>query len=156
MKKDYEIVEVEPQPFLYVHRKSSPAPQAIGAAMGEAFGMLGPFIEAKKIEPAGAPLAVYHSYTEEETVFDVGLPVTARDLERAEGTIQAGETPSGRALKAVHKGAYTDLKSTYDAIMKYMAEQRLEPKGVCWEVYLSDPDKTPEEDLLTEIYFNLG
>ncbi len=156
MTTEYEIVEVQAQPFLFIHRTSSAAPQAIGAVMGEAFGVLGPFMESKQIQSIGAPLAVYHSYSEEETVFDVGVPVTPRDLDWAEGEIQAGETPSGRALKAIHKGAYSGLKSTYAAIMRHMEAESLKVIGVWWEVYMNDPDKTPEEELLTEIYLAIA
>ncbi|NNG03317.1 MAG: hypothetical protein HKM95_04365, partial [Inquilinus sp.] len=67
---DFETVTLTSQPILLVHRKSAIAPEAIGAAMAEAFGTLMGFMQQSGIEIAGAPLALYRDYNETETVFD--------------------------------------------------------------------------------------
>ncbi len=151
----FEIVEVEATPIVFVSRTSRMAPEAIGATMGEAFGALAAFICGRKITPAGPPLAHYHGYDEKEIRFDVGFPIVPADREKVEGEVKAGETPAGRALKTVHTGPYAQLKETYNEIMKHMEAEGLSPAGYSWEVYVTDPDKTPEDRLVTEIYFPL-
>ena len=152
----FEIVEVQAIPFVFVSRTSAMAPEAIGATMGEAFGILAQFMAARGITPAGPPLALYHGYDEKEISFNVGFPVPPADREKVEGEVKAGETPAGRALKTVHTGPYAKLRETYDAIMKHMETEGLGPAGHSWEVYVTDPDKTPEDRLVTEIYFPLS
>jgi len=39
----------------------------------------------------------------------------------------------------------------YEAIREYMAKEGLKVAGVYREVYLNDPNETPEEELLTEV-----
>ena len=152
---EFNVVTVESQPILYVHRSSATDPQSIGACMGEAFGTLMGFVGEHGIEMAGAPLSIYHGFSENEATFDVALPVSAADAERAAGhaDIKGGATHAGQALKAVHVGPYNALADTYNRIMAHLQKEGLKPCGPCWEVYMNDPDTTPAEDLITEIYF---
>ncbi len=152
---EFEIVTVESQPILYVHRSSAIDPASMGACMGEAFGSLMGFMGEHGIQIAGAPLAIYHAYSETEATYDVAVPVSAADAERAAGhaDIKAGASHAGRALKAVHVGPYTKLADTYSRIMPYMEQEGLPPTGPSWEVYMNDPESTPEDELITEIYF---
>ena len=152
---DFSIVTVESQPILYVHRSSTTDPQSIGACMSEAFGTLMGFLGQHGIEVTGAPLSIYHGFSDSEAVFDVALPVTAADADRAAGhdDIKGGATPAGRALKAVHVGPYDQLADTYNRIMPYMEREGLRPAGPCWEIYMNDPGSTPPDELVTEIYF---
>lgn len=152
----FEIVDVEANPFVFLSRTSAMTPEAIGATMGEAFAILAPFLEARGITPAGPPLALYHGYDEKEISFDVGVPVASPDTAKVEGEVKSGETPAGRALKTIHTGPYARLKDTYDGIMKHLEAEGLTIAGYSWEVYVTDPDKTPEDRLVTEIYFPLS
>ena len=155
---EFNIVSVDSQPILYVHRSSATDPGSIGACMGEAFGTLMGFIGQHGIARTGAPMSIYHGFGETEAIFDVALPVAAADAERAagHGDIKGGATHAGQALKAVHVGPYTALADTYNRIMAHMEQEGLKPSGPCWEIYMNDPDTTPEEDLITEIYFPIG
>lgn len=152
----FEIVDVEAIPLVFVSRTSLMSPEAIGAAMGEAFGTLAAFMSGRKITPVGPPLALYHGYDEKEIRFDVGFPVPPADRGMVEGEVKSGETPAGRALKTVHTGPYAKLRETYNGIMKHMEAEGLTAAGFSWEVYVTDPDKTPENQLITEIYFPLS
>ena len=152
---EFTIVTVESQPILYVHRSSATDPQSIGACMGEAFGTLMGFLGEHGIEVAGAPMSIYHGFSDSKATFDVALPVTAADARRAAGhaDIKGGATQAGRALKAVHVGPYDTLADTYNRIMPHMEKEGLKSAGPCWEIYVNDPDTTPAEELVTEIYF---
>lgn len=147
-----ETVEVAAYPIVYVSRTSPMNPQEIGRVMGEAFGTLGGFIGSAGITPAGPPLAIYHSLEGDKISFDVAMPVSAPDIEKVGGEIKAGESPACRALKTVHKGAYAKLRDTYGELEAEMSKAGMKRPSFAWEVYLNDPDKTPEDDLLTEIY----
>ena len=152
----FEIVNTTARPMLYVTRTSSMDSDEIGGVMGEAFAAIGDFFAKKGISPAGPPIALYRDWDGKSMKVDVGFPVKPEDATRAEREINAGETPSGRALKTVHRGSYMSLRDTYGAMEAHIKQEGLKTWDIAWEVYVSDPDTTPEEDLLTEIYMPLA
>lgn len=150
-----ETVQTRSQPMLYVTKTSSMAPDAIGKAMGDAFGALGMFIGQNQIQVAGPPLAVYRDHTDSGVTMDIGFPVAEPDAAKAAGDIRAGKTPSGKALKAVHLGSYDSLRETYAALEAQMEKDGVPMPDRSWEVYLTDPDTTAEAEQVTEIFMPL-
>ena len=51
----------------------------------------------------------------------------------------------------MHKGPFDQVGATYDALAGWIMENGYEIVWPCEEVYLSDPEKTPPEELLTEL-----
>lgn len=150
-----ETVQTHAQPMVYVRFNATMDSNEIGSKMGEAFQTLGQFIGTNGISPTGPALAVYHDYTNDSMTVDVGFPVEAAALGKATGDVKAGETPSGKAMKFMHMGAYDKLRDTYGAIEQHFKDEGIPMSPVCWEVYLNDPDATPEEGLLTEIFMKV-
>ena len=149
-----ETVETETRPMLYVTRTSGMEPRAIADAMAGAFSAMGAFLQVSGVKPAGPPLALYHDRNLATGTIrvDVGFPVTAHDTTKAAGAVHAGQTPSGRALKAFHHVAYATMPRCYECIAAHMEKFGLGVPASSWEVYLNDPRTTPEPELLTEIY----
>jgi effector-binding domain-containing protein len=67
------------------------------------------------------------------------------------GEVYATETPAGVAAVAVHRGAYSRLNDTHDAIRKFMAARRRESAGYSWEIY-GDPTPDPHDTETTVVY----
>lgn len=152
----HETVQARPQPMVYLRYKTKMDSAVIGKQMGEAFGTLGAFVGQNQLAVAGPPLAVYHDYAADGSMtVDVGFPVAAAALGKAKGQIKAGQTPAGKAMKFVHVGPYDRLHETYAEIGAYFARRKLPMSPVCWEVYLSDPDKTAPDELVTEIFMQV-
>ena len=150
----FETVKIDPRPMLYVTRSAGMAPDEISGVMGEAFGAIGGFIGRAGVTPAGPPLAVYRDWDEGtgRMQIDVGFPVDEADTDKAEGKVKSGETPSGNALRAVHRGPYMTLRETYGDMQAHIKKVGMTVPALAWEVYITDPDKTPEHELLTEVY----
>ncbi len=149
-----ETVHVQSQPMIYVRYETSMDSNEIGRLMGEAFQKLGQFIGEQSIAVAGPPLGIYHDYSDKSMTMDVGFPVAAADLAKATGAIKAGKTPSGNAIKVVHRGSYDRLRDTYGEIEAQFKEEGRPMSPMAWEVYVTDPDSTPVEELITEIYMS--
>ena len=71
---------------------------------------------------------------------------------RARGDIEVGQSPSGRALKFVHRGSYDSMDSTYEAITNHLDEKRLEAQDTFVEEYETDPVTTAEDKLVVNVY----
>ncbi len=153
-----ETVEAETRPMLFVTRATGMDPKDIAAAIADAFDALAAFIDKSGVRPAGPPLAVYRGWDEGagRMTIDVGFPVAPCDTSKLTGTLHCGQTPSGKALKAVHHGPYARLHDSYDKLQAHMKKAGIPMPSSAWEVYLSDPDTTPEADLLTEIYMPIA
>ena len=134
-----ETVETKSQPILFLSRSSSMDPSDIGRTMGEAFGTLGAFVGKNGIAPAGPPVCIYRSWDKGKMGFDVGFPVSKGALAKAAGEVKAGETPSGKALKAIHRGAYAKLRDTYGEVEAHMKKSGIPMPSLSWEVYVGDP-----------------
>jgi effector-binding domain-containing protein len=149
-----ETVDAKSGPILYVTRSASMAPEAISGVMGEAFGTMGAFVGRAGIAPAGPPLAIYRDWDERtgRMKIDIAFPVGREDAAKAEGEVKAGHSPSGKALRVVHCGPYDKLRDTYGEIMAHMKKAALPMPPMSWEVYVGDPETTPPDDLVTEIY----
>lgn len=152
---DFETVDVHARPMLYLSRRSGMDPEAIAKTMAEGFATMGSFIGTEHITPAGPPLAIYSDWSGTEMKVQIGFPVATPDLAKARGDIAAGQTPSGRSLKALHHGPYSKLRQTYATLEKHFAKAHASMPALTWENYVTDPDTTPEADLVTEIYMPL-
>jgi effector-binding domain-containing protein len=127
--------------------------------IGETFGTLYVWISDKGYIPAGAPIGVYFNapgqVPDEELLWELRSPI-------AGDVAPSGPDEQGLGVKKVegaevaattHKGPYDQVGATYGALAGWIAENGYEIVGPSEEVYLSDPDKTPPEELLTEIRF---
>lgn len=149
---DPQPVFVSSRPIVYVRCRTGFDPDEIGKAMGDGFAKLGAYLAEIGHQPSGPPMAIYTAYDDTGMGFNVALPVAPPALARATGDIMPGASPSGRALKVVHRGPYSGLRATYDAMRTHFREKGLPQNGPAWEVYVSDPERTAEKDLVTEIY----
>lgn len=150
-----EVTEVESMPIAFVSSTSSQDPADIHQAFTEAYGQVGAFLGQHRLEASGPPIAINTSWDEDGYAFDAGIPLAAApEVEIPEDSpVQIGQTYAGKALKAVHTGAYTGLESTYEKIEAYVAAHGLRAIDRPWDEWVSDPAETSEDELITRIYF---
>ena len=151
----YTMDEFDAKASAYVGVKatSTPDPDAISQAMGDAYGLVNEYMMKNNIEMAGPPISIVLSYDETSTSMICGMP-TASLLEVESEIIMSGETYAGMTVKTIHKGDYALMEAAYQDIVEYMAYYNLEQNGDPWEVYVTDPGNVPDTaEWITEIYF---
>jgi AraC family transcriptional regulator len=79
----------------------------------------------------------------------VGFPFKGEA--KPEGNIMIKEIPAQEVLFTIHKGSYREVGPSYTALFQYAREKGYIPLGCPMEIYLNDPAKVPESELLTEI-----
>jgi effector-binding domain-containing protein len=107
------------------------------------------------VKPNGAPMTIYTATDDTGFQFQAAVPVAQAPATPPSGDIKVGKSPTGKALKFVHRGSYDAMDTTYEAITNYLDEKRLEAKDLFVEQYMKDPLTTPEDDLVIEVYVPL-
>lgn len=156
---EFEPIEAEAQLVAYASGTSGRFPEEVGAALGVAFGQVSSFIARRGLEQAGMPLTINDHWNEEQGYgFDAAIPIGGEPAEPVaeDSPVQVTHTYAGPAIKFVHRGSYSGLEQTYSEIEAYLAARRHQPGGRPWEVWVSDPGTTAEEDLVTHIFFPIS
>lgn len=83
--------------------------------------------------------------------------VTVDPTVEGEGEVGIQTVGGGRYAVATHKGPYENLENTYAELMGRWLPQSGERLGsnLCFELYRNDPQSTPPEELLTDIYISI-
>ncbi len=127
--------------------------ETIGRLIGELMAIIySPDNQRNMVKMAGPLMAIYHDqeYKEKDADIEVAIPITGR-IEVNDPKAEIKSLPGARVLSSVHKGNYDTLHLTYKGLFEYMMKSGLEPNGPVRELYLSDPGRTPAEELMTEI-----
>lgn len=126
----------------------------IGNSYSKAYSEINSFIQKSKLTCIGAPFAIMDKSTNEKYHYTAGMPISESNV-KSSGRLKFTKSYSGKVLKVIHTGAYSQLEKTYTEILNYIKENKLNQNGKMWEVYVSDPGNTPESNLITEVYVPL-
>ncbi len=125
--------------------------------MGKAYGEIMTYMQKNNIQPINAPYARYYNEDMENLDVEMGIPV--QNEVKGEGRIKSSKLPAGKFAVSMHVGPYRELGQAYEKIIDEIKEKGLETApcdaGNCYELYIDDPQDTPENELKTEIYFML-
>ena len=123
----------------------------IPVLMGEVVG----FIMAKGLQMMGPPFGVYFNSPQEvpveELLYEVGMPFAGEAEE--EGRVKIKTIPAQLVLSTIYKGPYSEAGMAIGALAEHAYKNNYEIIGPPIEIYLSDPNETPESELLTEMCF---
>ena len=149
---EVEIVEAEPLDILYIVTDSRSEAGGVAASLAVAYQEITSFMAEHSIEFQAQPMAITRSWDARDYEFDAAIPVLTTDVELS-GNVRAGKSPSGRAVRVVHRGPYGRMSPSYEKLSAYMAVHGLKEGRVSWEHYISDPGQTPADEIITHIYF---
>lgn len=111
-------------------------------------------VKAAGLKQTGAPFAVFLSTDDVSFHYEAMIPLAEKPEGKTQlsDDVKLGESPSGKAIKFLHRGAYDDIDSTYDLITAYLDEKGLEAKNLFIEEYLSDTKQSDDASLQVDIY----
>jgi effector-binding domain-containing protein len=152
---EIEAASVEPATVAYVSTSSAKTDAAVAAAIAKAYGEVGAFLKAQKLNQAGAPITIDTGSSDAGYVFDAAIPVDgapARPVP-SDSRVQLKQTYGGKVLKVALRGSYNQIPATYDKIVAYIAAHGIETNGNPWDEFANDPATVKESEVLTNIYF---
>lgn len=106
------------------------------------------------IVPAGPPFIVYHSVIDQQSDGDIEICVPVAGPFEGEGDVYGAVIEGGSAASTVHRGSYGEIGPAYQTLTGWIQEHGHEIAGPPREVYLTDPQQTPNPaDHVTGIVF---
>ncbi len=151
---DAEVVETKAIPYAYLAGEGNmEEPDQIGVVIGTAYGRILAAIGVASLEQASPPILINTKMEGSVFGFDAGIPLTGKPDAALSDDVQIGELHEGKAVRFVHTGAYHNLPQTYEKVDAFLAVYNYEPVGNSWDEYINDPGNTPEEELITHIFF---
>lgn len=119
----------------------------------EAIRTVHEYIDRRGLKPDGDAMMIYTGADDTGFDYRAAVPVMGPFDNPPRGDIAVGTSPSGKAYKFVHRGAYDGMENLYEAITNFFDEKNLEPADLFIERYVTDPRTTPEDELVIEVIF---
>jgi effector-binding domain-containing protein len=121
----------------------------------DAFKSVYALLDKQGIKRTGLSMTIYTQADDTGFQFQAAVPIAEAPKDTPKGDIAVGQSPSGKALKFVHRGSYDSMDTTYEAITNHLDEKRLEAADVFIEEYQTDPVTTPEDKFVVTVYVPL-
>lgn len=155
---DIQRSVVMPLDIAYLTASSLPNASDLSEAMGDAYFKILAYIDRHGLYEAGPPLSITRRFSGSRLVFDAAIPVRGVQPETpvSENGIQLGKTYGGPVVRGRHVGSYGTLSETHEKIAAYLAVHGVSRAGDAWEAYVSDPARTPEDELITDVFYPVG
>lgn len=145
-----DAVVLAPRKIYFVSASSGTDPDSAKAVLTEAYAKLGKYLGDNKLTMQGAPMTITTSYDKSGWKFDAAIPVDRNDAATRED-IQSGATYGGNAVQFMHVGPYDRIGDTVARAYAWLSVQGYKAKGRLIEEYISDPGKTPPDQLQTKL-----
>jgi len=151
---EIDRVDVVAQDIIYITTSSSQDPADIALAMSAAYAEISEFMNQNGTSMSGQPMVITRAWEEGSYQFDAAIPVDFIPLNLT-GNINAGSSPAGPAVRAVHRGPYDQMMPTYTKLAAYISAHGLRQGQVSWEHYITDPGSVAQADIITHVYIML-
>jgi effector-binding domain-containing protein len=147
-----ESVDLPARPFAYVEGKADK--DEIYSAILSSLSSVKRDMDKANLAPAGRPLAVFVESDDTGFKYHAGYPLAAAPEGRSSlsDAVKIGQTPSGKAMRFEHQGAYGDIDATYDAITAYLDDKGIDAQDTFVEEYANDVKDPDDPTLQVNIY----
>lgn len=139
----------------YIGIKSTCAMDQMSDQMTSDFGKLGEFVKKENLK-AGKAFSIYHKWemVKQQVEYTGGWEVESVPENLPEGMF-AGSIPTTKVYTLSHIGSYKHLGNAWSTMftMQRSKEFKHSKKVHPFEVYVNDPSKVAEKDLITDVNF---
>jgi effector-binding domain-containing protein len=147
-----ENVDLPARPFAYIEGKADK--DEIYSAILNSLNSVKRDMDKANLASSGRPLAVFIESDDTGFKFHAGYPLAAAPEGKSSlsDTVKIGQTPSGKAMRFEHQGAYGDIDATYDAITAYLDDKGIDAQDTFIEEYANDVKDSDDPTLQVNIY----
>jgi effector-binding domain-containing protein len=147
-----EAVDLPPRPFTYIEGKADK--DEIYSSILGSLSLVKREMDKANLTPAGRPIAVFVESDDTGFKYHAGYPLAAAPEGKSSlsETVKIGQTPSGKAMRFEHEGAYGDIDATYDAVTAYLDDKGIDAQDTFIEEYANDVKDPDDPTLQVNIY----
>jgi effector-binding domain-containing protein len=147
-----ETVDLPARPFAYIEGKADK--DEIYTAILGSLSLVKRDMDKANLAPAGRPIAVFVESDDTGFKYHAGYPLAAAPEGKSSlsDAVKIGQTPSGKAMRFEHQGAYGDIDATYDAITAYLDDKGIDAQDTFVEEYANDVKDPDDPTLQVNIY----
>jgi effector-binding domain-containing protein len=147
-----ENVDLPARPFAYIEGKADR--DEIYSAILNSLSSVKRDMDKTNLAPAGRPLAIFVESDDSGFKYHAGYPLAAPPEGKSSlsDAVKIGQTPSGKAMRFEHQGAYGDIDATYDAITAYLDDKGIDAQDTFIEEYANDVKDPDDPTLQVNIY----
>ncbi len=147
-----ETVDMPARPFAFIEGKAD-RDEIYSAILGS-LGLVKRDMDKANLAPSGRAIAVFLESDDTGFKYHAGYPLAAAPEGKTSlsDAVKIGETPSGKAMRFEHQGAYSDIDATYDAITAYLDEKGIDAQDSFVEEYANDVKDPDDPTLQVNIY----
>jgi effector-binding domain-containing protein len=147
-----ETVDLPARPFAYIEGKADK--DEIYSAILNSLSLVKRDMDKANLAPAGRPLGVFVESDDSGFKYHAGYPLAAAPEGKSSlsDAVKIGQTPSGKAMRFEHQGAYGDIDATYDAITAYLDDKGIDAQDTFIEEYANDVKDPDDPTLQVNIY----
>jgi effector-binding domain-containing protein len=117
-----------------------------------AFKIVNGYLDKAGVKASGPSMTIYTQADDTGFSFQAAVPVAEAPKDTPPQGVSVGQSPTGKALKFVHRGSYDSMDNTYEAITNHLDEKKLEAQDLFVEEYETDLVTTPEDKLVVTVY----
>lgn len=145
-------VDLPGRPFVYIEGKADK--DEIYSAILNSLSSVKREMDSASLAPAGRPIAVFVESDDTGFKYHAGYPLSATPEGKSSlsDAVKIGQTPSGKAMRFEHEGAYADIDATYDAITAYLDDKGIDAQDTFIEEYANDVKDPDDPTLHVNIY----
>ena len=106
------------------------------------------------IKPTGRPLAVFMNTDDDVLQYEAMIPIESAPAQAPAGAegLRFGTTPSGKAYRFRHSGAYDEIYGTYEVLSAYLDVKDIVVQDPFIEEYVTDLTDGADDKLDVNIY----
>ncbi len=139
---EIKLIETKSKNILFIREKMSI--EEYGKYLGKLFETL----EKEKFTIDGAPMFIYHDKEFDPKNNDTEIAIPIKEVVKGTRELQGSLCAMGTL-----KGPYTELTSLYAKLQQWVEKEGYTIISSPYDIYLTDPRITPEEENITEVYF---
>ena len=106
------------------------------------------------VKPAGRPLAVFTSDSDDVLQFEAMIPILSAPAQPSDSGdgVRFGSTPSGKGYRYRHSGSYDAIENTYGILSTYFDMKDIVVQDLFIEEYVTDLIDGADEKLEVNVY----
>jgi effector-binding domain-containing protein len=147
-----ETVDLPARPFAYIEGRADK--DEIYSAILGSLSVVKRDMDKANLAPGGRPLGVFVESDDTGFKYHAGYPLVAAPEGKSSlsDAVKIAQTPSGKAMRFEHQGAYGDIDATYDAITAYLDDKGIDAQDTFIEEYANDVKDADDPTLQVNIY----